>query len=114
MQRSLSPRQGDVLDFIKAFHETHGYMPAYKEIGQHFGFSVRRASELIGVIASKGYLKSGQGRPRCIQFVPELKIAMRDAPEGVFQKGDYVHVYGNVVTAITRSFCDNSGMQACR
>lgn len=103
MPRSLTPRQREVLDFIKDFHETYGYMPTYREIGQHFGFSDHRAGEYIIAMVKKGYLNREETKARCIQFVPELKVAMRDAPEGVFQKGDYVHVYGNVVTAITRA-----------
>lgn len=114
MPRSLTPRQREVLDFIKDFHEAYSYMPTYREIGQHFGFSDSCACEYIIAMVRKGYLKREQTKPRCIQFVPELKMAMRDAPKRVFQKGDYVHVYGNVVTAITRSFCDNSRMQACK
>lgn len=107
MPRSLTPRQADVLDFIKGFHEAFGFMPTYREIAEHFRFTHRAAYDYIAAIVKKGYLKREPTRPRCIQFVPELKMAMRDAPEGVFQKGDYVHVYGNVVTAITRAFTES-------
>ena len=113
MARGLTFRQKEVLDFIKAFHETHGYTPTYREIGHHFGFSERCAYEHIGSIVQKGHLKRESDRPRGIHFVPELKLAMRDVPEGVFQKGDYVHVYGNVVTAITRSF-EEAGVASLR
>ena len=111
--RGLTSRQSEVLDFVKDFHEACSYMPTYREIGQHFGFSERCAYEHIGLIVRKGHLKRDPERPRGIHFVPELKLAMRDVPEGVFQKGDYVHVYGNVVTAITRSF-EGAGVASLR
>ena len=104
MARSLTFRQREVLDFIKAFHETHGYAPTYREIGHHFGFSERCAYEHIGLIVRKGHLKREPDRPRGIHFVPELKIATRDIPTVEIQKGDYVHLRGYIVEAITRSF----------
>lgn len=102
MPRSLTSRQREVLDFIKGFHAAFGFMPTYREIAENFGFADTAARDHIAAMVKKGYLKREATRLRCIQFMPELKVALRDAPEGVFQKGDYVHMYGNVVTAITR------------
>ena len=81
-----------------------GYMPTYREIGEHFGFSAKCAYDYISVLVGKGYLKRERMRPRRLHFVPELRIAVCDVPGVKIHKGDYVHVYGNVVTAITRAF----------
>jgi len=37
--KSLTPKQKQVLEFIEAFSQEHGYAPSQKEIAAHFGFS---------------------------------------------------------------------------
>ncbi len=37
--KSLTPKQKQVLEYIEAFSQEHGYAPSQKEIAAHFGFS---------------------------------------------------------------------------
>lgn len=54
---ALTPRQAEILAFLRAFRTAHGYPPTYREIGDHFGVrspngvrNVLRALEAKGVV----------------------------------------------------------------
>ena len=67
MTKGLTNRQGQVLDFIKAFQNKHGYPPTVREVAANFGFkSPRAAHDHIKALERKGFLISAQGKPRAL------------------------------------------------
>ena len=64
MTKGLTNRQGQVLDFIKAFQNKHGYPPTVREVAANFGFkSPRAAHDHIKALERKGFLISARGKP---------------------------------------------------
>ena len=56
--RLLTPRQAEILDFIKGHIHRFGYAPSIAEINDAFGFpSPNAAQQHVLLIARKGYLK---------------------------------------------------------
>ena len=67
MTKGLTNRQGQVLDFIKAFQAKYGYPPTVREVAANFGFrSPRAAHDHIKALERKGFLISARGKPRAL------------------------------------------------
>lgn len=102
--KQLTDRQQEVFDFIKSFIAEHGWAPAHREIGEHFGFSARASFGVVHVLKKKGVIEHVKGLPRAIKVIEPLKIyqAVSDSMDGSIRKGDYVHTKNGRVTGITR------------
>lgn len=62
MALALSPRQSDVLEFIRAYRETNGESPTIREIGAHLGIrSTNGVDDHLRKLEAKGYIE----RPQC-------------------------------------------------
>lgn len=68
MAQGLTPRQREVLDFIKRFLDEHGYPPTVREIGRHFGFVPRSVFDHLKALERKGYLKREATKSRSLQI----------------------------------------------
>lgn len=81
----LSPRQRDVLDFIRSALNQRGYPPTYREIGDALGISsTNGVADHVKALVRKGFLeKSGGGAAR------GLKLTTKARPP---QRGDTVSV----------------------
>ena len=66
----LSPRQREVLDFIRLFIDQNGVVPSYREIGGAVGIgSTNGVSDHVKALERKGYLERGdRGSPRSIRL----------------------------------------------
>lgn len=74
----LTPRQAEILAFIKHFLERHGYPPTRAEIAQKLGFkSPNAAEEHLKALARKGAIEMIPGASRGIR-IPES-----DSPEEI-------------------------------
>jgi len=73
--KTLTPRQTEVLQFIGAFHDAHGYPPTIREIAENFSISVKGAYDHVKALEKKGRLRLGDNRSRA------LEIIARDKPE---------------------------------
>lgn len=61
---SLTPKQKQVLEYIKTYFQDHGYVPSKQEVANHFGFKSRgTVSDYIKRLKDLGLLDS-QGRAR--------------------------------------------------
>jgi SOS-response transcriptional repressor LexA len=68
--KSLTPRQRDVLEFIRSFTADHGWPPTYRQIGAHFGFrSAAGAGDHLRRLCKKGYLESVPFKSRALRVV---------------------------------------------
>lgn len=58
----LTPKQKQILDFIKSFIKEKEYAPSYREIAENFGFSsVATVAEHVDNLRTKGYLSTDEG-----------------------------------------------------
>ncbi len=74
----LTPRQSEILDFVKRYLEDSGYPPTRAEIAQHLGFkSPNAAEEHLKALARKGAIEMIPGASRGIR-IPGFEIEERD------------------------------------
>ena len=65
----LTPRQSEILDFVKRYLEDSGYPPTRAEIAQHLGFkSPNAAEEHLKALARKGAIEMIPGASRGIRI----------------------------------------------
>jgi repressor LexA len=69
----LSPRQSDILDFIKGYIDQSGVVPSFREIGKAVGIqSTNGVSDHIRALERKGYIeRGGRGSPRSFRLTTE-------------------------------------------
>lgn len=67
--KGLTDRQREVLDFIAQFTDAEGYPPTVREIGEHFGISLRAVQDHISACQRKGYLSQSQKRSRSFRVL---------------------------------------------
>lgn len=76
-QDSLTPRQREILDFIRASLDERGAPPTRLEICQAFGFaSPNAAEEHLRALARKGAIIMGAGSARGIRLVEQLGLPL--------------------------------------
>lgn len=64
--KGITARQQQVLDFISDFTKENTYPPTVREIGTHFGISLRAVQDHIAALQKKGYLSQSQKRARSL------------------------------------------------
>src|SRR3989304_7959144 len=69
MAQGLTPRQREVLEFIKRFLDEQGYPPTVREIGGHFAFVPRSVFDHLKALERKGYLKREATKSRSLQIM---------------------------------------------
>lgn len=75
----LTPRQSQILDFIKRCLEDNGYPPTRAEIAQELGFkSPNAAEEHLKALARKGAIEMTPGASRGIR-IPDLEPATHES-----------------------------------
>ena len=65
----LTPRQREILDFVKEFVLERGYPPSVREIGHHFRIYPRAAFDHLKALERKGYLRRRQTTSRGIEIL---------------------------------------------
>ena len=81
---NLTPRQREILDFVKEFTLESGYPPSVREIGRHFHIYPRAAFDHLKALERKGYLRRKQTTSRGIELLDfterRLGISIREVP----------------------------------
>lgn len=57
IQKTITPKQKQVLDFIKDFVKDNGYSPSLHEIGKHFRKSISTAQHFVEELENRGFLQ---------------------------------------------------------
>lgn len=74
---ALTPRQQEILDYIRSHQETLGVPPTRAEIARAFGFaSVNAAEDHVKALAKKGLLWLEHGSARGIRLVEQLGLPL--------------------------------------
>ena len=72
VNRMLTPKQKEILDFITAYTKEHGYAPSLEEIGTEFELkAVSTVHQHVEALKKKGFLLKGMNQPRGIQTLRE-------------------------------------------
>ena len=71
--KSLTDRQREVLNFIAQFTEDNVFPPTVREIGEHFGISLRAVQDHVAALQKKGYLSQSQKRSRSIRVLKDVR-----------------------------------------
>ncbi len=67
--RALTAKQEAIFDYIRQSIKDCGFPPTVREIGDHFGITVKGAYDHIKAIEKKGCIKTEQGKSRAIVIV---------------------------------------------
>ena len=74
----VTPRQLEILQFIRAYRRSHGYSPTMQEIGDHLSLTKVTVFEHVGALEKKGALTRGaKHKARSLQVCPEFESADR-------------------------------------
>ena len=65
----LTPRQRDVLAFLKSYRAREGVAPSLQEIAEQFTFRRVTAFGHLRALEKKGYIRRARGRVRAIEIV---------------------------------------------
>lgn len=67
--KNLTDRQREVLNYIAQFTEDNVYPPTVREIGEHFGVSLRAVQDHLSALQKKGYISLTQKKSRSIRVL---------------------------------------------
>lgn len=74
--KGLTDRQKEVLDFISTYTKDNVCPPTVREIGAHFGISLRAVQDHIAALQKKGFLSQSQKKSRSIRVLSETKLGL--------------------------------------
>lgn len=64
INRSITPKQKNILDFIVTYTTKQGYAPSLEEIGGQFSLAISTVHQHVTALKTKGYLKRENNQPR--------------------------------------------------
>ncbi len=66
----LTKRQREILDYLNAFIQQHGYAPSLEEVGRRFGLSsLATVHKHLTNLQEKGFIKRAWNRSRSVELV---------------------------------------------
>ncbi|HYB61832.1 MAG TPA: transcriptional repressor LexA [Methylomirabilota bacterium] len=75
---TLTKRQKQVLDFLVAFHDKHGYSPSFEEMARSLKLtSLATVHKHISTLERKGFIRRGYNQSRSIEVV-QLPKSVRE------------------------------------
>lgn len=67
--KEITARQKEILNFISDYQSDNSYPPTVREIGDHFGVSIRAVQDHITALQKKGYITQTQKKSRSIKVL---------------------------------------------
>ncbi len=67
--KDLTPRQKQILEFIRKFILTHKFPPTMREISEHFSISVKGAYDHVKALKKKNCIRFGSNQSRTIEIL---------------------------------------------
>ncbi len=77
----LTPRQTEILEFIRRSVRDEGYPPSQRDIARHFGFAQNAARDHLRALARKGEIEIASNDARAIRLCGESGVEA--APQGL-------------------------------
>jgi repressor LexA len=79
---TLTKRQKQVLDFLVAFHDKHGYSPSFEEMARSLKLtSLATVHKHISTLERKGFIRRGYNQSRSIEVVQLPKSVREEVTE---------------------------------
>lgn len=78
--KQITDRQREILNFISDYQEENSYPPTVREIGDHFGVSIRAVQDHITALQKKGFITQTQKKSRSIKVL----VDERQKDNGMF------------------------------
>ena len=80
--KQITERQKEILNFISDYHAEDSYPPTVREIGDHFGVSIRAVQDHITALQKKGFITQTQKKSRSIKVL----VDERQKDQGMFME----------------------------
>jgi len=78
---NVTPRQMDILRFLRDYRDRHGYSPTMQEIGDYLHLSKVTVFEHVGALEKKGLLhRQGKHKARSLQISPKVEFPDESRP----------------------------------
>ena len=69
--KGITDRQKEVLTYITSYTQENSFPPTVRDIGDHFGISLRAVQDHINALQKKGYLAQTQKKARSIRVLAD-------------------------------------------
>lgn len=76
--KQITDRQKQILTFISEYQESNSYPPTVREIGEHFGVSIRAVQDHITALQKKGFITQTQKKSRSIKVITDVRQKGQD------------------------------------
>lgn len=80
--KQITERQKEILNFISDYQAENSYPPTVREIGDHFGVSIRAVQDHITALQKKGFITQTQKKSRSIKVI----VDERQKDQGMFME----------------------------
>lgn len=71
--KQITDRQKQILVFISDYQEANSFPPTVREIGEHFGVSIRAVQDHITALQKKGFITQTQKKSRSIKVITDVR-----------------------------------------
>lgn len=107
LNRALTPKQKNILDFITDCSINNGFSPSLEEVGNKFGLVISTVHQHIKALESKGYLIKEENQPRGLSLfkqtsdsaeIPLLGVIAAGTPIEPIENPEQVNVPKNLIS----------------
>lgn len=95
INRALTPKQKDILDFVTQFCQEKGYSPSLGEVGTEFNLATSTVHQHLKSLGRKGYLKREDNQPRGVSVLEESLDSMEIPLMGLIAAGSPIEPIEN-------------------
>lgn len=95
INRTITPKQKGVFDFIVSFKSENGYSPSLKEIGHELNLAISTVHQHIAALKTKGYLKKEDNQPRGVSLLEKTAEAVEIPLLGIIAAGSPIEPIEN-------------------
>lgn len=106
INRAITPKQKNVLDFITYFSSRKGFAPSLEEVGHKFNLAISTVHQHVTALKTKGYLKRENNQPRGVSIlektpdtteIPLLGIIAAGSPIEPIENPDSIKIPKTIV-----------------
>lgn len=75
-----TPRQAEILAFVRNYQAKHGYSPTLQEIGDYLAISKVTVFEHLSALESRGLIQRGRHKARSLEVADDVRIPAAERP----------------------------------
>ncbi|MFO0972806.1 MAG: transcriptional repressor LexA [Phycisphaerae bacterium] len=73
-----TPRQAEILSFIRGYQEKHGYSPTLQEIGDYLGISKVTVFEHLTALEERGLIQRNRHKARSLELADDVRLPAQE------------------------------------